>query len=255
MRRASFDTPRLYTDEAAHPEKHATLPPFMSSPQSPFVITIDGPAGAGKSTTARLLADTLGYVFLDTGAIYRTVAWLARRQGVDWNDAPRLGVVAATLDLDFRPTPAGVHVWANGEDVTSAIRSPEISQGASKVSAHGPVREALLELQRRIASQGHVVAEGRDTGTVVFPQAQAKFYLTADARVRAERRAAELTAKGISATVAETLAEILERDARDSQRAVAPLRKADDAVEIDTGHQPPPAIVAQMVDIVRARGG
>lgn len=227
----------------------------MSPAQSPFVVTIDGPAGAGKSTTARLLAKALDYVFLDTGAIYRTVALLARQRGISWDDAEALGQLAAGLDLKFSPTADGVHVWANGEDVTNAIRLPEISQGASKVSAHGPVRQGLLELQRRIGDAGQVVAEGRDTGTVIFPSAQAKFYLTADAQVRAERRAAELAAKGSPATVADTLAEILERDARDSQRAVAPLRKAEDAVEIDTGHQGPDEVVAEMVALVRLRGG
>ncbi len=219
------------------------------------MVTIDGPAGAGKSTTARLLAQTLNYVFLDTGAIYRTVALLARQRGLSWDDAEALGQLAAGLDLRFAPTADGVHVLASGEDVTAAIRLPEISQGASRVSAHGPVRQGLLELQRRIGDAGQVVAEGRDTGTVIFPEAQAKFYLTADAQVRAERRAAELAAKGTPATVAETLAEILERDARDSQRAVAPLRKAEDAVEIDTGHQGPDQVVAEMVALVRRRGG
>ena len=227
----------------------------MSPANSAFVVTIDGPAGAGKSTTARLLADSLGYVFLDTGAIYRTVALLAQRRGVAWDAAEDLGSLAANLDLRFEPTDAGVLVLADGQDVTSAIRLPEISQGASRVSAHGPVRQGLLQLQRRIGDSGKVVAEGRDTGTVIFPLAQAKFYLTAEAQVRAERRAAELIAKGTPATVEKTLAEILERDARDSQRAVAPLRKADDAVEIDTGHQGPTQVVAQMVNLVRTRGG
>ena len=227
----------------------------MSSLPSPFVVTIDGPAGAGKSTTARMLADTLQYVFLDTGAIYRTVAFLARTKNVAWDDAEPLGALAASVDLRFEPSPGGVLVLANGADVTAAIRTPEISQGASRVSAHASVRDALLGLQRRIGASGRVVAEGRDTGTVAFPQAQAKFYLTADARVRAERRAAELAAKGTPATVEQTLKEIEERDARDSQRAVAPLKKADDAVEVDTGHAGPDRVVAQLVEVVRARGG
>lgn len=230
----------------------------MSSLPSPFVVTIDGPAGAGKSTTARMLAQALGYVFLDTGAIYRTVAFLARTKNVAWDDAEPLGALAAAMDLRFEPGQAGeggVHVFANGADVTTAIRTPEISQGASRVSAHAPVRDALLGLQRRIGASGRVVAEGRDTGTVVFPQAQAKFYLTADARVRAERRAAELAAKGTPASIEQTLKEIEERDARDTQRSVAPLKKADDALEVDTGHTGPAEVVAQLVEVVRGRGG
>lgn len=231
----------------------------MSETQSPFVVTIDGPAGAGKSTTARLLAHTLGFVFLDTGAIYRTVALVARQRGVSWDDAESLGRLAASLELRFENDRAaeedGTRIIADGLDVTNEIRSPEISQGASRVSAHGPVREALLGLQRRVAAGGAVVAEGRDTGTVVFPDARAKFYLNADARVRAERRAAELASRGVHVSVDDTLADILERDARDAGRAVAPLRRADDALEIDTGHQGPAEVVARMVGVVRLRGG
>jgi CMP/dCMP kinase len=227
----------------------------MSANSSPFVVTIDGPAGAGKSTTALMLAEALGFVFLDTGAIYRTVALLSKKQGIGWDDAVELGKVASDMDLQFLPGEGGVRVVANGTDVTLEIRAPEISQGASRVSAHPPVRDALLGLQRRIGAVGRVVAEGRDTGTVVFPGAQAKFYLTADVRVRAERRAAELAKKGTIASVEDTLKEILERDARDSERSVAPLRKADDAIEVDTGLSSAATVVQQLVDVVRSRGG
>lgn len=227
----------------------------MSAIPSPFVVTIDGPAGAGKSTTARMLAEALGFVFLDTGAIYRAVALLAQRQGVVWDNGDLLGEVASRMDLQFQPGQAGGKVFADGVDVTAAIRAPEISQGASKVSAFAPVREALLGLQRRVGASGRVVAEGRDTGTVVFPNAQAKFYLTADARVRAERRAAELAAKGTPASVDDTLKEIVERDARDSQRTVAPLKKAADALEVDTGSTDAAHVVARLVEVVRQRGG
>jgi CMP/dCMP kinase len=227
----------------------------MSAISSPFVVTIDGPAGAGKSTTALMLADALGYVFLDTGAIYRTVALLSKKAGIAWDEPVPLGRIAAEMELRFVPGEGGVHVFANGTDVTSEIRAPDISQGASKVSAHAPVRDALLGLQRRIGAVGRVVAEGRDTGTVVFPTAQAKFYLTADARVRAERRSAELAKKGTVVSIEETLKEILERDARDSERSVAPLKKADDAIEVDTGISGADQVVSQLVRVVRARGG
>ena len=220
-----------------------------------FVVTIDGPAGAGKSTVARQLATSLGYSFLDTGAIYRTVALVARQRGIDWSDGPALGALAAGLDLRFESTSGVNRVIADGADVTTEIRTPAISEGASQVSAHPPVRTALMGIQRAIGARGRVVAEGRDTGTVVFPDAQAKFFLTASAVERARRRTLELLAAGRPAIQAEVQKDIEIRDQRDSTRAVSPLKRAHDAVEIDTTALTADQVVAAMEDIVRERGG
>lgn len=220
-----------------------------------LIVAIDGPAGAGKSTAARLLAARLGYALLDTGAIYRTMALRARQRGIAWEDGPAVAALADELELAFRLVGATNHVFANGEDVTAAIRTPEISDGASRVSALPEVRAALLGLQRRIGAAGGVVVEGRDIGTVVFPNAQAKFFLTASADERARRRVAELQAAGRPADLAQTKADILARDDRDSNRATAPLRRAPDAVEIDSSALGPDEVVAHMAAVVAARAG
>jgi cytidylate kinase len=200
----------------------------------PVVVTIDGPAGAGKSTVARRLARALGYRLLDTGAIYRAVALAAERAGIAWTDGPAVAQVARDLDIEFAFEGDVNHVKVGGDDVTTAIRTPEMSRGASTVSAHPEVRDALLELQRRLGAGGGVVVEGRDTGTVVFPGAEAKFYLTASDEERAQRRQAELAAAGVAADFATTLRDMRERDQRDASRDVAPMRAADDAELVDT---------------------
>jgi cytidylate kinase len=220
-----------------------------------FVVTIDGPAGAGKSTAARQLATRLGYAFLDTGAIYRAVAFAARRADIAWSDGPGLGALAARLDIRFATDDGVNRVLVDGADVTRDIRTPEISEGASQVSALPEVRAALLELQRSIAARDKVVAEGRDTGTVVFPQAGAKFFLTAPPEERARRRSRELAAAGRQVDQATVQREIELRDARDSSRAFAPLRKAEDAVEIDSLGLSPEEVVERMAATVRQRGG
>jgi cytidylate kinase len=220
-----------------------------------FVVTIDGPAGAGKSTTARQLAERLHYSFLDTGAIYRTVALCSRRRAVDWADGAALAALATSLDLRFEGSGASARVLVGDQDVTSDIRTPEISDGASRVSAFPEVRAALLSLQRSIGARGRIVAEGRDTGTVVFPTAAAKFFLTAPVQVRAERRTRELQAAGRAVDPAEVLREMELRDDRDRNRAVSPLRKADDAVEIDTATLSAQEVVDRMEAVVRGRGG
>src|SRR3954469_1328218 len=161
-----------------------------------FIVTIDGPAGAGKSTVAKKLAARLGYAFLDTGAIYRAVALVARRRGIDWADAEAVARVALAIDIAFVPRGELNTVMVEGQDVSREIRTPEMSDGASKVSAHGPVRAALLGLQRRLAAGSSLVAEGRDTGTVVFPDAAAKFFLTAAPEERARRRTQEMLQAG-----------------------------------------------------------
>lgn len=200
----------------------------------PVVVTIDGPAGAGKSTVARRLARALDYRLLDTGAIYRAVALAAERGGVAWTDGPGVAQVARDLDIEFAFEGDVNHVTVAGEDVTAAIRTPEMSRGASTVSAHPEVRAALLDLQRRLGAGGGVVVEGRDTGTVVFPGAEAKFFLTASDEERAQRRQAELAAAGVEADFATTLRDMRERDQRDASRDVAPMRAADDAELVDT---------------------
>lgn len=218
----------------------------------PFVIAIDGPAGAGKSTAARALARRLGFFLLDTGAIYRTVALAASRRGVAFSDGDKLGAIAEALAIRFDEEG---RVFLADEDVSKAIRTPEMSQGASTVSAHPPVRQALLALQRKLAARGRCVVEGRDIGTVVLPWAPLKIFLTASPEVRAQRRYDELVAKGQTVDLAATLQEILIRDERDSNRATAPLKQAEDAVLLDTSALDEPAVVDRMEALARARFG
>jgi cytidylate kinase len=202
------------------------------------IIAIDGPAGAGKSTVARLVAEKLGYVLVDTGAMYRAVALAAKRRDVAFTAGAHVGEVARSLlaSLSFvRGDDGAVRVLFGEEDVSAFIRTPEMSLGASTVSAHPEVRDALLSLQRNAGKDGGVVLEGRDIGTVVFPDAEAKFFLTATPEVRAQRRFEELRAKGdLAVTLEQTLADVHKRDAQDSGRAVAPLKPADDAVLVDS---------------------
>lgn len=215
------------------------------------VVTIDGPAGAGKSTVAKRLAARLGYGLLDTGAIYRSVALCAARGQVEWTDGPALGDLARGLQIQFQLQGDVNHVLVDGQDVTTEIRSPEISQGASRVSSHPEVRAALLDLQRRLGEVGGVVVEGRDTGTVVFPKAAAKFFLTASPEIRATRRVAELRAAGKDVDFDTTVAEIRERDKLDSERAVAPMIAAPDAQLVDSSGLPLDEVVATLERRVR----
>ncbi len=216
------------------------------------VIAIDGPAGAGKSTVARALARKLGFFLLDTGAIYRAVALAAARAGVAFDDGARLAEVARALPIRFDE--AG-RVLLGDEDVSAAIRTPEMSQAASTVSAHAPVRAALLDLQRRLAARGRCVVEGRDIGTVVLPDAPVKIFLTASEEVRARRRFDELRARGADVDFAATLAELKERDDRDTRRAAAPLRMADGAVLVDTSDLDLDSVIARLEQIARERIG
>jgi len=197
-----------------------------------IVVAIDGPAGAGKSTIARRVAERLGFVYIDTGAMYRAVALKALRSGVDLGDAERLEQIARGARIAFEP--GSSRVLLDGEDVTQAIRAPEISPAASRVSMFPGVRRAMVELQRQMGASESVVMEGRDIGSVVFPDAEVKIFLDADPAVRAARRIRELEEKGQKLDPAEVEREIRERDLRDSTRADSPLVRAPGAVVIDT---------------------
>lgn len=198
-----------------------------------IVIAIDGPAGSGKSTLARGLARALGFVFLDTGAMYRALALAAHRAGIDPDDAERLTAIAQETEIRFIVEGETQRVLLNGEDVSETIRTPEISEFASRVAVHAGVRRAMVAQQRTLASQANgIVAEGRDTTTVVFPDAAVKLYLDASPQERARRRQHQLQQQGIEEPYEQVLQAILERDARDAARADSPLRIADDAIVI-----------------------
>ena len=218
-----------------------------------LIIAIDGPSGAGKSTLSKLLAQRLGYIHLDTGAMYRCVALAALTLGIDSSDQERLGTLVQQLRIEFVHTPAGDLVLLDGQDVSTAIRTPEVSLLTSKVSAAPQVRGALVALQRRLGESGGVVLEGRDIGTVVFPRAQVKFFLSATAAERGKRRYDELIAKGVKVSLQQTISEVVARDLADSEREHAPLLQADDAVVIDSTNLNIDEVLAMMVDVVQMR--
>ena len=214
-----------------------------------LIIAIDGPAGAGKSTVARELSRRLGYVYVDTGAMYRVVGLLALEQGIAADDGPNLGVLAGKLQIRFEARPGEKQlVFVDGRDVTEAIRGQRVGEWASKVSAQREVREKMVAAQRAIARRGGAVLEGRDIGTVVFPDADVKFFLEASPEERARRRLGQLGERGESAVLADVVAEIEERDRRDSSRAHSPLRCAEDAERIDNTNLSAAAVVARLVD-------
>lgn len=220
-------------------------------PRKKPVVAIDGPAGSGKTTVARLVAGALGYCLVDTGALYRCVALAARRQGVDAGDARRLGRVAASIRVHFGESGGPQRVFLGGEDVTDAIREPDVSEDASRVSAHPEVREALLDKQRELGRQGGVVLEGRDIGTVVFPDAEVKVFLTAGVDVRARRRFGELSAKQIDVTLQQTLDDMKSRDRRDESREHAPMKPAEDAEIVATENLSARQVADLVVERVR----
>ncbi len=215
------------------------------------IIAIDGPAGAGKSTLSRLVAQRLGYTLVDTGALYRAVALRARQRGISWDDGPALGALASQLHLSFVDGALEV----DGERPGDALRTPEISQGASRVSAHPAVRAALLGVQRDMGREGGVVLEGRDIGTVVYPDAEVKVFLVATDEERARRRLAELLARGERSSLEEVLEEMRVRDRRDSERETAPLRMAEGAVRVDSTGRTLDELVEQLAAwVARASG-
>ncbi|MBW1896805.1 MAG: (d)CMP kinase [Deltaproteobacteria bacterium] len=199
-----------------------------------LLITIDGPSGAGKSTVSRRLAERLGCIYVDTGALYRAVAWVALARKCGGDDDGKLAEICKDLVLKFGTGRTGPRLYANGDDVTDRIRTPEITMLASAISARPVVRAFLLDVQRDMAKEGGVVFEGRDMGTVVFPEADIKFYLDARPEIRAERRYRELVAENRPVTLSDVLGAMKRRDKDDSNRALAPLKPADDAVLVDS---------------------
>ena len=198
------------------------------------IITIDGPAGSGKSTVSRMISETLQYIYLDTGAMYRAVALQAKREGVDYADNKKLERICENIDLNFRMGGDCNKLSLGGEDVTSAIRSPEMDMLSSKISAVKEVRDAMKALQRKMGRKGRMVAEGRDMGTVVFPDADYKFFITASQEIRAKRRFKERRDRGEKVSMAEVAEELKKRDNQDTNRKIAPLRPAKDAEVVDT---------------------
>ena len=217
-------------------------------------IAIDGPAGAGKSTIARALAKELGYYYVDTGAIYRTVAYFLDLLGISPKDSDGVERYIDELTIKIEYDEEGKqHMLMNGMDVSNDIRTQDISQKASLVSAHPLVREVLLDMQRQVAREHNVIMDGRDIGTVVLPKANVKIFLTASPEVRAERRYKELIAKGQKAELPTILQEIQQRDYQDTHRPIAPLKQAKDAVKVDTSEMDIQQVIAAIKEIVREK--
>jgi cytidylate kinase len=214
-----------------------------------MIVTIDGPAGTGKSTVARTLADRLGFEFLNTGAMYRAVALVCLERNISITDEAAVGAVPATIAMSFRDN----RLWLDGRDVSDAIRMPAVTEAASLVASNPLVRAQLAEMQRRCGEGVNLVTEGRDQGTVVFPHAECKVFLTAGAEERARRRQQQLQAQGRDVPFAEILADQQLRDERDATRACAPLRPAEDAVIVDTSTQSIDEVLDRLEMLVRMR--
>ncbi len=215
-------------------------------------IAIDGPAGAGKSTVAKMLAAKLGYLYIDTGAMYRSIAWLALQKGIRMDNDDALCQLAEKTEIRLANLADGYHVYCNGQDISQEIRQPAVGDAASPVSAVAGVRQALVAQQRIMAGQGGVVMDGRDIGTVVLPDADCKIFLTAPLAVRAERRAQELRDKGLPIDLPQLTADIAARDHRDSTRANSPLTQAPDAIYVDTGDMDIAQVVAHLATLAGA---
>nr|WP_302596251.1 (d)CMP kinase [uncultured Cellulosilyticum sp.] len=218
-----------------------------------FSIAIDGPAGAGKSSIAKALAKNLGCIYIDTGAMYRSVGLGAIKQGLDYQDEEAVSLLMPNLDIKLKMSEAGQQIYLNGHDVSAEIRNDEVAAAASKVATYGKVREALVASQRMLQEETSVVMDGRDIGTVVMPNATLKIYLTASVNERALRRFKEYETKGIVADLAMLTEEIAARDKQDMQRKISPLRKADDAIEIDTTYMTIDEIVERIMALLQER--
>ena len=219
-----------------------------------MIITVDGPSGAGKGTLCYALAEKLGFALLDSGAIYRVTALAALKSAVELDDELALAQLARNLDIQFVPKNGEVEIVLNGENVSGQIRTQEVAEAASKVAVFPQVRSALLQLQQDFAQQGKgLIADGRDMGTVVFPHAEAKLFLDASAEERAKRRFKQLQSKGINGNFDQILAEIKERDFRDRNRAVAPLKPADDALLLDSTSLSIDEVIAQALQFIESK--
>ncbi len=220
-----------------------------------LTIAIDGPSGAGKSTVAKALAKRLSYIYIDTGAMYRSVALKVKEKSISPQDESAVSQLALSLHLTLIPEGGQIRVLCDGQDVTEAIRTPEISRLSSHISQQRAVREALVRMQREMAKGGGVILEGRDIGTVVFPDAEVKFYLDADSDERARRRYEEMVDKGIKVDLKQTEQELVQRDQNDMHRIHSPLKRANDAIYIDSTHRSVDEIVEEMTRISKSVEG
>ncbi|MCD6527329.1 MAG: (d)CMP kinase [Desulfuromonas sp.] len=218
-----------------------------------LIIAIDGPSGAGKSTLSRLLSNRLNYINIDTGAMYRTVALAASRVGIASDDGSGLKRLCAKIEIHFERNGQFETVWLNGENVSELIRTPEMSMLTSAIAACPEVRDSMVDLQRQMGENGGVVLEGRDIGSVVFPDAEVKFYLEASVQARGRRRYDELILKGLDVDLAQTIKEVQTRDEADSEREHAPLVCADDAIVIDSTRLTIEQVLERMIDVVKSR--
>jgi len=219
---------------------------------SKIVVAIDGPAGAGKSTIAKLVAGEIGYAYIDTGAMYRSVTWKWLQTGAEFDEA-FISELSRKMVIEFKPEANVNRVFVDGFEVTNAIRSAEVTANVSRVAAIGPVREAMVAQQRRMGDIGGVLMDGRDIGTVVFPKAQLKVFLTASVEERAMRRYKELVAKGEKLELEQLQKDIAFRDKQDSERAISPLRQAEDAILLDTSDMNIEQVVAKLKQLVQER--
>ncbi|MBU7455468.1 (d)CMP kinase [Leuconostoc fallax] len=216
-------------------------------------IAIDGPASAGKSTIAKILASNLGYIYVDTGAMYRTVTLAVKRAHIDYNDESKVIELLDKINIDFEPDVSGQRVFLNHDDVTEEIRSNEITNNVSQVAAYADVRTDLVERQRQLAQEANIIMDGRDIGTTVLPLAQVKIFLVASVDERAQRRYKENMAKGMTANLETLKADIALRDYKDSHRAISPLIQADDAILVDTTGHSIEEVVTEITAIINDR--